>query len=70
MTRLCYERKARKLSQMTLARAAGINQPDLSMIERGRLVPTEAQLARIAAALDLPAGELLKEVVVVREAVA
>ena len=65
MTRLRYERKTRRLSQIGLGKAVRINQPDLSQIERGILVPTEAQLARLAAHFNVPAHELLKEVVLI-----
>ncbi len=65
LTRLRYERQHRKHSQKYLALAAGLNQPDLSMIERGILIPSPQQLERLAAVYDVAPGDLLKEVVIV-----
>jgi transcriptional regulator with XRE-family HTH domain len=69
MTRLKYERKQRRQSQYTLGKVVGLPQPALSQIERGILIPTRAQLERIAGALAVPPDELLKEVVIVTPAV-
>jgi len=65
MTRLKYERKQRRHTQQALARIVGLNQPDLSQIERGILIPTPQQLERLSAAYDIPPSELLKEVYIV-----
>ncbi len=65
MTRLRHERRSRRLSQATLGGAIKIPQPTLSQIERGRLVPTDEQLAKLAAYFNLEPRELLKEIVVV-----
>ena len=65
MTRLKYERKQRRQSQQTLARLVGLNQPDLSQIERGILIPTPVQLQRISEAYGIAPDDLLKEVVFV-----
>ena len=65
MTRLRYERTARRQSQLALAREARLTQPALSMIERGVLIPTAEQLERLSEVFSIPPAELLKEVVVV-----
>lgn len=65
MTRLKHERRKRRLSQTALGKAAGLPQPTLSQIERGRLLPTDEQLARLASFFDVLPGELLKEVVII-----
>ncbi|HXG69769.1 MAG TPA: helix-turn-helix transcriptional regulator [Gemmatimonadaceae bacterium] len=62
--RLRFERTNRRLSQHALAQVAHIPQPQIAQIELGRLIPTPAQLKRLAAALGVPAYELLKDVVV------
>lgn len=68
MTRLRYERRQRRQSQQALARLVSINQPDISQIERGVLIPTPQQLERLAAVFNVPPADLLKEVVVVGQA--
>jgi transcriptional regulator with XRE-family HTH domain len=68
MTRLKYERKARRLSQQALARDVQLNQPEISLIERGRMIPTAEQLSRLSVVLNVPASELLKDVVILVEA--
>jgi transcriptional regulator with XRE-family HTH domain len=60
--RLRYERFRRGLSQAGIAAAARVPQPMVSLIERGRLVPTPAQLTRLAAVLDIPPDDLLRDV--------
>jgi transcriptional regulator with XRE-family HTH domain len=47
------------LSQLELARITGIQQPQLSELERGGTNPTLATLARIAEALDLSPSALI-----------
>ena len=51
-------RKISKLSQMQLARKAGISQCHLSQIERGAKQPTLPILTRLAAALEITVAEL------------
>lgn len=65
MTRLKYERRQRRLTQIELGQLAKMCQPDLSKIERGLLLPTPAQGKRIAAVFSLSIDDLLKEVVVI-----
>ena len=63
MTRLKFERTNRRLSQRRLANAARLHQPELSQIERGRLVPTPEELERLAEVLHVDASELMTRVV-------
>lgn len=65
MTRLKYERKRLRLSQQRLAAMAGLCQWHVSLMERGRLLPTSEQLMRLALALDVSDVDLLAQVVVV-----
>ena len=61
--RLKFERIRRHLSQDQLGRKTGIRQSDISAMERGRLNPTEDELARLANALLInPPSVLLKEI--------
>jgi transcriptional regulator with XRE-family HTH domain len=62
--RLKFERQNKQLPQMRIARLARIAQPVISQIERGRLVPTPAQLARLADVFGVKPEDLLKDVVV------
>lgn len=64
MLRLRFERQRRQLSQRAIAQMARLHQPVLCLIESGRLKPTDAELERLAAALRVPADELLKDVTV------
>lgn len=52
-------RKAQKLSQAAFAEKAGLMQPKLSRIERGKFMISFRTLERLTAALDVPAWELL-----------
>jgi transcriptional regulator with XRE-family HTH domain len=62
--RLQYERVRVRKSQVRVARQARVPQPVISLIERGRLVPTPEQLARLAAVFDIKNPEdLLKDVI-------
>lgn len=54
-------RRARTLSQMDLARLAGIDQADISRAECGRLVLRPDLQERIAAILGTPRAELFPE---------
>lgn len=44
-------RKARKLTQVELARRSGVQQADISRIENGALLPTTATLSKLLFAL-------------------
>jgi transcriptional regulator with XRE-family HTH domain len=62
--RLKFERQNRQQSQMRVASVARIAQSVLSQIERGRLVPTDDELQRLAAVFGVPPDDLLKDVAV------
>jgi transcriptional regulator with XRE-family HTH domain len=62
--RLQFERNNRHISQAALGRATRIAQPHISLIEQGRLIPTNAQLARLGAFFGLPPHQLMKDVCV------
>ena len=63
MRRLKYERENQNLSQYRLAADAGINPPRLSLIERGRKIPTPEELRRLADILNVyPPEDLLKDI--------
>ena len=57
--RIRARRNARGLSLHQLARLCGISAPALSLIETGKRDLRVSSVYRIAAALRLPAGELL-----------
>ena len=68
MLHLEFERHRRRWSQGFLATLTGIRQPEISLIERGRLQPTDEQLERLARALNVaPPSALLKPVVLAEE---
>jgi repressor LexA len=52
-------RKEMRLSQMQLARAAGVNQGFLSEIERDRANPSRRTVDALSVALDMPQGVLI-----------
>lgn len=54
-------RKAKRMTQVKLARATGMVRPNLSRIEAGRHRPTLATLERIAAALQVPVADLISK---------
>lgn len=54
-------RKQRGLSQEKVAYAAGLEQTQLSKIERGVVRPSVAVARRLALALDLPENAFLRE---------
>lgn len=54
-------RKARGISQEALADAAGIDRSHMGKIERGERNVTLLNILKIAAALDGPASDLLRE---------
>jgi transcriptional regulator with XRE-family HTH domain len=57
-------RRQRGWSQRQLGQLVRIPQPKISLIEHGRYVPSPQQFPRLCRALDLPADELLKPVVI------
>lgn len=59
LLRLAYERMKRHWSQSELGRRSGIRQQDISLIETGRLIPTDEQLFRLAVALRMSPPEIL-----------
>ena len=56
------QRAAQRISQEQLAARAGLHSTEVSRLERGVRDPRLSTIVRIAAALDLPAGELLHDV--------
>ena len=62
MLRLKFERTYRQISQHRLACVAGLHQPQLSQIERGRLRPTPQELQRLSEALGVEPAALLRDV--------
>lgn len=63
-SRLAVKRFASGMSQQAFASSVGISRPTYSLIEQGRLKPTDAQLTKIASGLCWQGNpnELLKEV--------
>lgn len=59
--RIKETRKAKKISQVKLAKAADISQSCLSTIESGVSNPKEMTVKAIAAALDVPVSKLMGE---------
>jgi len=57
--RIRRRRRVQGMTQIDLARAAGVNQGYLSEIERNRRRPGRAALAALAAALDVPEAVLI-----------
>jgi transcriptional regulator with XRE-family HTH domain len=57
--RIKYERKTRGFTQDVVDVLAFVHQPQLSLIENGRLRPTQAQLQRLAKALRVSPPEVL-----------
>lgn len=53
-------RRERKLSQETLAEAAGMDRQSINRIEQGHASPYLDNLIRIAAALDVPLSDLVR----------
>jgi transcriptional regulator with XRE-family HTH domain len=54
-------RVVRRLSQEQLAERAGLHRTHISYVERGLRSPKIEVLARIAAGLDVPTWQLLRE---------
>ena len=53
-------RQAKRVSQLELAKATGIDNSRLSLIENGYVEPTSEQLAKIKAALHWPSDEAVE----------
>lgn len=60
MTRLKFERTRRHLSQEALGCIVQMTQPEVGLVEQGRLIPTAAQLQRLATVFGVPAARLLQ----------
>jgi transcriptional regulator with XRE-family HTH domain len=58
-----FERRRRHWTQRQLCLLTDVAQPTISMIERGRYLPTPDQLARLALALDVLPDVLLRPIV-------
>ena len=61
MTRLRFERLQRHMTQHDVARRARVAQPVISLIERGRLIPTDDQIARLASVFRIHPPEAILE---------
>jgi transcriptional regulator with XRE-family HTH domain len=48
------------MSQIALGKLSGVSQLNISLIEQGRLTPTDAERQSLAAALDIPPNALLR----------
>jgi transcriptional regulator with XRE-family HTH domain len=65
MSRAEFERRKRGLTQNQLATLTGVPQTYISLLERGRLVPTEQELVSLSEVLEVsPPSALLKPVLV------
>jgi transcriptional regulator with XRE-family HTH domain len=65
MSRAEFERRKRGLTQHQLADLTGVPQTYISLLERGRLVPTEQELVSLSEVLEVsPPSALLKPVLV------
>ncbi len=53
MTNLQFLRLEQRLKQPALAKQSGVPQPTISLIENGRLNPTEEELQRLGRALGV-----------------
>ena len=54
-------RRDQNISQTQLAQAAGLNQPQVSAIEGGRVKPSAKTIERIATALHVPVESITNE---------
>jgi transcriptional regulator with XRE-family HTH domain len=68
LLRAKYERILHGWSQLHVGVRAGVPQPQVGLIETGRLIPTPDQEARLTSALHLPPGTLLTPVTILDEA--
>ncbi len=62
MIQIEVERRRRRLTQQQLADKVGMSQTLYSLLERGRLVPTDRELTSLARVLAVPADTLLAPV--------
>ena len=62
MITLQFLRLDQGLNQPALAKQSGVPQPTISLIENGRLNPTEDELERLGRALGAPPGVLMRQV--------
>ena len=51
-------RISKNIVQWDLAKATGISQSKISLIERGQITPTDEEMSTIAKALDVSPGEI------------
>ena len=56
--KMTAERERRGWSQAELARRAGLNATTVSLIESGRFIPYDKQLAKLGRALGVPEDEV------------
>jgi transcriptional regulator with XRE-family HTH domain len=59
---LAYERARRALSMSALAGMAGMHASEISRLERGQRDPRLSTMVRLARALEIPLGDLLRGV--------
>jgi transcriptional regulator with XRE-family HTH domain len=59
-TKIRARRKAKKLSQMSLAKAAGLHRTYIADVERGARNASMGSIARIAGALEVSISELCR----------
>jgi transcriptional regulator with XRE-family HTH domain len=59
ITVMAMARKEKDVTQIDLANEVGITQAEISMIERGKVVPKDETLEKIAHLLSTPKDELL-----------
>ena len=57
---LAYERRRRCLSMSELAKIAGTHASEISRLERGLRDPGLSTIVRLACALEVPVGDLLR----------
>jgi len=62
VTTLQFLRIDQGLKQPALAKSSGVPQPTISLIENGRLNPTEDELARLGRTLGVPPSVLMRPV--------
>jgi ribosome-binding protein aMBF1 (putative translation factor) len=65
--RITYERLRRPLSQEKLGVMVRLRQPDIGLIEHGRLIPTPQRMAQFDAIFGIPGDFLLRPVKIIEE---